>query len=154
MIKAWRIFQAKHAGQALSGQGARQFGGRWNSKGTAVVYASSSLALGLLEIMAGLDDYAALLSGYQYLELEFPAELVETPPAGNLPEDWPRPGHPGLKAIGDEWVRQGRSAVLEVPSAVLPPQANYLLNPAHRDFARITAGPALALPVDSRLIKP
>lgn len=69
-----------------------------------------------------------------------------------LPEDWRRPLHPGLKEIGDAWLREGLSAVLEVPSAVVPMEMNYLLNPEHPKFGQVAFGQMARFSFDERLV--
>lgn len=151
MITAWRIFQERHAGHPLSGEGARLHGGRWNSQGFAALYAASSLSLPALEMLVHLRDSPLLFRKYRCLPLTFSEELVEDVAIASLPEDWTRPEHPALKALGDEWLRAGRSLALRVPNAVIPLEANYLINPEHPDFGKILVGDVQGFVFDRRL---
>jgi RES domain-containing protein len=142
MVRAYRLVNAKRAEDALSGEGARRQGGRWNSRGTRVVYASTSLSLAALEMLVHLDA-ALVLAAYVVFELEFDEALVREVDRYLLVVDWREPLAPAeLPRTGDEWVASESSAVLRVPSAVIPSESNYLINPRHLDFASIhVAGP-------------
>src|ERR1035441_3817323 len=139
MADAWRIVKQKHAATACSGEGAAKTGGRWNSRGVPVVYASSTKSLAALETLVHLNPPVP----FQYVafRLQFDAALVENIPLNRLPADWRvEPPPPSTKAIGDAWLREVRSAVLALPSVVVPGELNYLLNPAHPAFKRISIG--------------
>ncbi len=151
MLTAWRIVAARHEAKAFSGDGARLYGGRWNSKGVAVVYTAANLALASLEIVVNLPS-PALLEDYIRIPVRFESGLVEVLNPETLPADWNhRPISPCTRAIGDSWVREQRSAVLCVPSIVVPEECNYLLNPLHPDFGRIHIGPPAVYHLDPRL---
>ncbi len=136
----------------MTGEGAAAYGGRWNSPGTPVVYASASLSLAMLEIMVHLEDYATLVRSYSYLPLEIPSELIGV--LKKVPAKWSSnpPGTASQRA-GDAWVSSRESAVLSVPSVIAPEERNYVLNPLHPDFGRIEVGRPRKLPFDRRLIK-
>jgi RES domain-containing protein len=149
MVTAWRIVKARHAGHAFDGQGAARHGGRWNSRGTRVVYTASSWSLGLLEMLVHLDETAPL-DGYVVIEVRFDEELVdrlEAPPANW--RDLPAP--PETRALGDAWVASARSVVLSVPSTISPVERTYLLNPEHSAFSRAHLGKPTPVSVDPRL---
>lgn len=152
MIEAWRLVKSRYAESAFSGEGARRYGGRWGSVGTAMVYASESLALAQLEILVNLPT-ERLLETYVAFRLCFDEGLASVLPPSALPADWRRdPAPQSVKNIGDQWVREVRSAVLEVPSAVVPSESNYLVNPNHVDFERLEiTGPMDSL-IDPRLM--
>ncbi len=144
--------KSRHAAGAFDGEGARLHGGRWNSTGTRVAYASDSIALAALEVLAHLQS-TAVLQSYSLAVIRFPEELVEDLPAGSLPKGWRRfPSPPGNQSIGDRWVVEGRSLVLRVPSAIIPSATNFLINPAHSDFSRAVIGPPERFAFDSRLL--
>jgi RES domain-containing protein len=151
MLAAWRIVKAAHADRAFTGEGAQRVGGRWNSPGVPVVYASEHKSLAVLEMLVHLDPRDA--PRYVTFRLEFDEALVERRPADRLPSGW-REEMPARAArlVGDAWVRAGRSAVLAVPSALIPEELNYLLNPAHPDFKRIALGKPTPLVLDPRLL--
>jgi RES domain-containing protein len=147
-IKAYRILKRKFAGSAFSGEGARRYGGRWNSPGVAVVYTSSTISLAILEWRANLTQWPAPSS--VLIEIEFDASLIWTPT--KLPMGWKRwPSPNSNTAVGDNWVRSKKSAVLKMPSAVVPEEVNYILNPAHPDFRKISIGKPRRFEPDPRL---
>jgi RES domain-containing protein len=150
-ITAWRIVKARHAANAFDGEGARLEGGRWNSPGTPLVYASESAALATLELLVHLRR-RSILSAYVLIACTFDEALVERLDSKRLPPSWRSyPAPPELQLIGDEWVKAGRSAVLSVPSAVIESELNYLLNPRHRDFAAVRVGDPHPFGFDERL---
>jgi len=152
-LTAWRILEAKYKSKAFSGDGARLYGGRWNSRGVAVVYTAGSLALASIEIVVNLPS-PKLLEAFIRIPVRFEPAQVESLPFSRLPKDWQsRPISPATKAIGDMWVKQQRSAVLKVPSVVVPEEFNYLLNPAHPDFNHIEFGRPVVYHFDPRLVK-
>src|SRR5215217_6516134 len=116
----------------LDGEGARLYGGRWNSPGVPVVYAASHLSLAVLELLVHTDP-DLLPADLVAHEVELPDDLsVERVDLATLPDDWRDvPDHPACRAIGDAWAAEARAAVLVVPSAVVPQEANWLLNPRH-----------------------
>jgi RES domain-containing protein len=153
MPTAWRIVKKRHAESAFDGEGARQYGGRWNSPGSPVAYASDTRALCLLEVLAGLGSVSPL-PGYVLIPATFDDSLVLPVPQESLPSDWRQsPPPPSTQRIGDEWVNQARSALLRVPSVIVPDEHNYLLNPAHPDFRHIRIGSPEEITIDSRLLR-
>jgi RES domain-containing protein len=153
MAIGWRIVQAHVADRAFSGEGARRYGGRWNSKGFAVVYTSSSISLAILEILVHIPIYG-ILEEYVYIPAEFDQDLAATLNTENLPDDWNKdPPSQTIKQIGDSWVENQESAILEVPSAIVPTEKNYLINPAHPDFRKLKIGSPTKFEFDPRLIK-
>lgn len=151
MVKAWRIFKPQHAADAFTGAGARLFGGRWNSTGVAIVYTAGSRSLAALEMLVHLQS-RELLERYVVCEVSFDRRWVRRAVLRGLPRDWrERPPSPKAQHIGDAWVRSGRSAVLEVPSAVIAGEWNYLLNPNHADFAKIRIARPRRFGFDARL---
>ena len=151
MPEAWRIVKAKHVAAAFSGEGASRTGGRWNSRGVAVVYASVSKSLAALETLVHLNPPVAFKC--VAFRIRFELEWVGKLPLPRLPADWQaEPPAPSSQAIGDGWVRGGRSAVLELPSVIIPGESNYLLNPAHRDFRKLLIGEPEPFAFDPRLL--
>ena len=151
MTRSWRIVKKKHAATAFDGEGARRSGGRWNSPGTSMVYTSGSISLAVLEMLVHLDS-SRILPLYNLIEVQFPDPLVEDFPESGLPPDWQ--AHPPVhesRAIGDRWIMEDRSAVLRVPSAVVPTESNYLLNPRNPDFKNITTLKPIEWTIDTRL---
>lgn len=157
MATAFRVCPRLHARtgeQAFSGAGARLFGGRWNSKGTAVAYASTTLSLAALEYLVHADVRLLRQLPLVSCEASWPDDLrVEAVHAGTLPSIWrDAPAPPALAALGDAWAREGRTAILLVPSVVVPSENNVLLNPAHPDARRIAYGPPAPFTYDPRLL--
>jgi RES domain-containing protein len=152
MATGWRIVKSRHASTAFDGEGARLYGGRWNSPGTRMVYTASSVSLAVLEVLVYLDK-ASLLSSYSLISARFDDALVECLERSKLPDGWRAfPAPPELQEIGDEWVKSRGSSVLEVPSAVVERESNYLINPAHPDFASIGVGEPEPFTFDERLV--
>lgn len=153
-MQVWRICSKRRSRAAFQGEGARLYGGRWNPPGVSVVYTSGSLALAALEMFVNLDPQ------------DMPQDLVsiavtipdgvqtESVAIGDLPAGWERaPAPEYLQLLGADWVRRRNTAVLSVPSAVIPSERNFLLNPAHRDFKRIKTGKPEAFRFDPRVWK-
>jgi RES domain-containing protein len=131
-MRAWRLASSRYS--PLTGEGARLAGGRWNSPGVALIYASESLALCLAECLVHIPT--GLPRDYHAIRLEVPDGASEWLDPARLPAGWESDiGY--TRAIGDEWCRQGRSLALRVPSAVLPESTNVLLNPAHPLIERV-----------------
>ena len=152
MRTVWRITTARFAATAFSGEGARLYGGRWNPKGVEMVYTAESRSLALLEMMV---QDAPLRARYVLIAAQWPETLsITSVGVADLAADWRLINRrDALQRIGRDWLAQGRSAVLAVPSAVLPAERNYLLNPRHPDFSRIVIGEPEALETDLRLMR-
>jgi RES domain-containing protein len=152
MPGAWRLTKTRYLETAWDGEGARRSGGRWNSPGTPVVYVSATLSLALVEVLVHLSS--GVLPAYTAVPIEFDDSLAEELRAEELPAQWKHyPACPETRVIGDGWVRDARSALLRVPSVVVPVEFNYLVNPAHPEFARVRIGAALPFPFDPRLLR-
>lgn len=153
MPRAWRLTKTRYLAAAWDGEGARRNGGRWNGKGTTVVYTSATLSLALLETLVHLPS--AILPAFSAVTVDFDDSLVEVLEEKALSADWRSDPVPvSTQALGDAWVREARSVALRVPSVVVPMEFNYVLNPGHLDFARIAIGKALPFPFDARLPLP
>lgn len=150
-MRAWRLTRTAH--QQLDGEGARLYGGRWNSEGVAVVYLSSSLSLAALEYLVHI-DIEDVPSDLVAIEVEIPedASIQEVDPA-SLPSDWNRvPDHPSSVEAGDAWIAKAESLVLRVPSAVVPIESNLLLNPRHPGSGSARVVRSLPFGFDRRLL--
>ena len=133
-VRGYRLVKRKWLKTAFDGEGARLYGGRWNSKGKACVYLASTESLAMLEVMVHLEDNQ-LLKEYALLEVTFPEEVLMQLPEDVLPADWrAEPAPPSTAEIGDDWLEGRSSLALAVPSVVAPREMNYLLNPEHPDF--------------------
>ncbi len=148
----WRITTRSFVGPAFSGEGARLFGGRWNRPGQSVVYTAESRSLALLEMLVQDDP---LRAHYVLIPVHLPHNVsIEYMEASALPQGWRAQAvRDQLQALGGEWLRQSRSCVLAVPSAVMPAELNFLINPLHPDFQYITLGEPEPLDTDLRLIR-
>ena len=153
MPSAWRIVRAARAKSAFTGEGARIYGGRWNSRGTAVIYLSQHESLAALELLVHLTP---LPQDDRYLSfrLEWEDKLTDHLSAKNLPLRW-NAEPPGFQTmqIGDEWVRAGKSVALAVPSVLSASEMNFLLNPKHPDFKKIKISEPNEYRFDSRLLE-
>ena len=151
---AWRITSGRFAGSAFDGEGARLYGGRWSHRGTAMVYCSATLSLAALEYFVHLEADLAP-DGLVSLPVEIPSEVaVEFLEIAALPAGWRSyPGPERLRDLGSGWVREGRTAVLSVPSSVIPHERNLLLNPLHPEFSRLHLGTAEPFSFDPRMWK-
>jgi RES domain-containing protein len=153
MIRAWRIVTLARIDSALDGTGAKRNGGRWNPVGVPMVYTAGSLALAAMEMLVHLES-EELLGRYIAIPVDIPPLLIEQLPAGDLPPDWRDDPIPrSSQALGARWVKSTRSAVLAVPSTVIPQEFNYLLNPEHAAFKAIETGTPTAFDYDPRLLK-
>jgi RES domain-containing protein len=151
MIRAWRIVKTRHSADAFSGEGARLFGGRWNSPGIAMVYTAGSTSLATLELLVHLNT--SVLPPYSICPVDFDASLIEILDPATLPRDWRQSPPPiSLQTIGDDWISRGSSVVLRVPSAVIESENNYLINPAHKDFKKLVIGSMEVFDLDPRFI--
>jgi RES domain-containing protein len=145
-LTSWRIGSSRFSASDSGGNA-----GRWNHKGIRVIYTASSAALAALEILANRtnelpDDYIAV-------SVDIPNDLrIITLSETDLPNNWRANPHPvETRNLGGEWSRDLKSAVLGVPSAVIPWERNYILNPAHSSFDRIRFGEPKAFRWDDRL---
>jgi RES domain-containing protein len=151
-MRLWRLPRERY--RALDGEGARRYGGRWNSEGIPVVYASSTLSLAALEYLVHV-DIEDVPDDLVALEIEVPegASREEIQPR-DLPDDWNRPGqHPACVAAGDRWARAGDALLLDVPSALIPRERNVLINPLHPEAAGVHVRSVAPFAFDPRLIE-
>jgi RES domain-containing protein len=153
-LKAWRLSKKRYAEAAFSGEGARVLGGRWNSIGVPVVYASLSLSLAVLEVFVHMTAPAEP-GDYVYLAVnlgigESKAERVDL---NKLPNDWKLVNNQSLQALGDDWARSMRSLVLLVPSVVIEGEWNALINPLHPDAVGMIVEKPKGFQFDQRMFK-
>lgn len=151
-VQAWRLVKRSRRDTAFDGEGAFRFGGRWNSRGQRVVYASSTLALALLEILVHIDP-SRTVPELVALPIGLPGSMVARGPHSALDRigdglPWPLKQ---TRQLGDSWIAAAEHAALQVPSAIIPLESNYLLNPAHPDFVQCRIGEPEPFPFDTRL---
>jgi RES domain-containing protein len=153
VLTGWRIVKARYAGSAFDGEGARRYGGRWNSPGLPVVYTAASQALAALEMLVHLGN-SAVLPSYVSIPCSFDEAVVLRLDRRRLPKSWRTyPPPPALALVGDAWLKDGTSAVLDVPNAIIPTESNFLLNPRHADFTSIAIRTPQAFEFDLRLLQ-
>ena len=152
MVRCWRLVKARRAADAWDGEGAYRYGGRWNSRGTRVVYSSQSLSLALLEILVHLDQTRAAPKLVAFFA-DIPAACIEDLSVGtqsngllSAPLAVKNP-----RRFGDAWIEEASSLALRVPSAVIPTEQNILINPGHPDFKRIRISQPEVFRFDDRL---
>lgn len=148
----WRIASRRHA--PLDGEGARRYGSRWTPRGVPVVFASRTLSLAALERLVHADpdlqpdDLSAIA-----LEVDDRIAATTVHPA-DLPGGWRQSPPPTeLSTIGARWARDAATVLLWVPSAVIPAEPNVLINPAHREFAKVRIVSSDPFGFDQRLWK-
>ncbi|MCB8994156.1 MAG: RES family NAD+ phosphorylase [Bacteroidales bacterium] len=139
-MKVFRVEREKYLINTLSGIGASMTNGyRWNSLNTRLVYTSESRALATLEVSVHLDLSEDLPRDRYFVEIEMPDDIkILEVKIEDLPEDWDsNPPTLTTQTIGDDFVFDNESAILKVPSSIVPQEFNYLINPNHPDAKRI-----------------
>lgn len=147
-MRFWRIVRRPFASEAATGEGARLFGGRWNSRGVRVVYASTSLALAVIETFVHIEPN---LLPDDLLSIE--GEIPEAIKVGKLDPKTLRANTEALQRLGDDWIRKSETAALLVPSAAVRGEWNVLLNPAHPEFRKIKFRKPEAFEFDARMFR-
>ena len=149
----YRLTKAKYADTAFSGRGSIRSAGRWHTAGLPVVYASDAPASALLEVLVhtgatSLLDHAYLLFAIQW----DPERHLLVLPEAAWPDDWKALRWPSsTQRIGTRWFADRDSVLLEVPSAVVPYQRNYLINPEHPHFTELQIDGPRPFEIDARL---
>jgi RES domain-containing protein len=146
-VRSWRITRSKYASKtdAFSGKGAAENPGRWNKAGVPVIYTCSSIALCALETLVHTKSAKALNQRFAVFEIQIPTELILEP---KVPADLEQRSR--TRNFGDNWVKKATHAVLKVPS-IITGEPNYLLNPKHPDFPKLTIDDPKTFQFDSRL---
>lgn len=149
MAAFFRIVQERWAATAMSGEGARRFGGRWNPPGIAAVYLADSRALAALEILVHAPREILGLE-WRVIEVEVPDECIGEMPA--LPEDWKhQPSSAAARKMGAEWLMERRTPALRLPSVIVPEEHTLLVNPGHAEFPRLRCRIPMPFRFDPRL---
>ncbi len=138
----------------LTGTGAKLFGGRWNNKGTAVVYTSETRALATVEFLVHV-SLSNAPRGLMIATIEIPDSIApEDVPRGSLPRGWRDYPPPRQVAdLGAQWAKSGKSLLLRVPSAVVEQEYNILINPLHSAMPRVVLKEVAAFEFDKRLVR-
>jgi RES domain-containing protein len=144
----YRITTEKWANQ-LRGSG---YAARWNSKGSFVIYTASTRALACLENLVHRSG-EGLNKVFKVVEINIPGSLTIAPVTQNqLNKDWTvRENYHQTRNIGDMWLKEKKSPILKVPSAIIPEEINYLINPEHPDFQKISIKRISGFLFDNRL---
>lgn len=137
-MELYRISQEKYADD-LSGNGAKLYGGRWNSEGIFALYTSSSRSLALLETLAHTPAKMLDQKTYMLISLALPDSInIEELDKNKLSPGWNAPDtRPLTKKLGDKFLQRNNGLLLAVPSVLMPEENNYLINPLHRDSNKI-----------------
>lgn len=135
----------------LTGNGAKAYGGRWNSKGNAMIYLASSRSLAILEVLVHLPP-SIIPNGYCMITLESP-DNFQTFDSSLLPPNWTTsPDDYNLKIIGDKFLSENKNLLLKVPSSIVPEEFNYLANPLHPAAAKLKVIKIEPFNFDKRLL--
>lgn len=152
-MRVFRLIRKKY-GIELSGKGVSLSGNRWNSKGTELIYCADSRALAMAEVAVHL-SLSILPKNYVMIEIDIPNYVkIAALPKDDLPANWSSFPHVlDTQQIGDAIVAKRKNCILKVPSAVVPGDFNFLINPQHPDFPAIQILGQEDFPFDSRLFQ-
>jgi RES domain-containing protein len=152
-VIVWRICRKPFSAEPLAGKGGAVAAGRWHSRGTRVVYTSGTLSLATLEVLVNAET-DLVPSDLVSIKIEVPNDIETTEvTTARLPTNWRRtPAPTALQELGEKWIHRARSVLLRVPSAVIPEESNYLINPAHPDVSKISVAEIRDFVFDSRLL--
>lgn len=153
-ISVYRLTKLRYRDQIFSGLGGLYAHGRWTFRGRPVVYSSQSISLAVLEYTLNYKRRGwipATVLGRAAMPDDAPLEIVQIT---DLPRSWCDPDPPAmLREIGTDWLERGAAVALKVPSAVVVEEWNYLLNPQHPDFKRLTFSVPEVYRFDRRLAR-
>jgi RES domain-containing protein len=137
---------------SLGGEGARLFGGRWNSEGRSAIYLASSRSLAMLEVLVHLQPLM-IPDDYCLIEVEVPDSSISQVLVDDLPGNWKDISPPGiLKQIGNNFLENKRHLMLKVPSSIVPKEHNYVVNVLHPDMKKVKVLSKEPFDFDSRLV--
>lgn len=154
-MQLWRLTRNTHAATCLDGIGASIAGGRWNPRGDRAVYTAGTRALAILEMLVNADS-DLLPRDYMFIEINLPdtMQILRVEDLVSLPASWrDSPVQDATQSIGRKWLRSMNSAVLSVPSAVVPEERNYIINPNHPMAKDIVPGTIAPVDFDRRLFR-
>ncbi len=149
-MRLWRLASPRFA-EAPDGEGARQFGGRWNSAGIPVIYSSVNVSTALLEMLVHVDpDYFP--DDYRLVELYAPDDVSATTiELKEFPAEWRDDlDQAWFKMTGDEWLEGQSTLLMLVPSVIVPSESNALINPRHADHSHVEVRSVTPFPIDRR----
>lgn len=153
-VTVYRFGKAKHANTLFSGIGGLYAAGRWTPRGQRVVYTSENASLAQLEYIVNYKNRGWVPSTVM-AKAEIPDTVrIESVEMSTLPARWEKTPPPSsLRRIGRNWLKRAATACLRVPSAITPGEWNYLLNPAHDDFALIEFAKPSIFVLDARAVR-
>lgn len=150
LMRLYRLCRRAH--RKLDGEGARLYGGRWNSPGRAVIYTSRTLSLAALEYLVHLDP-AFAPTDLIAMTLEVPDAAVTALDPARLPAGWRGlPAPRACTALGDTWLAGDHALGLAIPSAIVPVEWNVLLDPRHTSFRGVQVVEEVPFQFDPRLV--
>ena len=136
----------------LSGTGTRLFGGRWSNKGKPGLYLASTRALSVLEVLVHLQPLL-VPDNFCLAEIEVPDNSITQIALASLPKNWRNIAPVAeIKKIGDDFLAVNRHLLLQLPSAIVPEEFNYMVNPLHPDMAKVKVIKRVPFSFDERLI--
>ena len=146
----YRLSRSKYA-QDLSGKGAEMAGGRWNSKGIALVYTGQNISLCMAEVAVHM-PLGIVPKDYELIHIEIPEEEIQELSKKELPEDWrDQLSMNETQQIGNDFVKKSSKMVLKVPSMVVQGEFNYLINPNHKNTGKVQIKKTEPFRFDARL---
>jgi RES domain-containing protein len=151
-VETFRITGSQFAD--LSGEGGMYASGRWHTRGHPIIYTGGSRSLAILEKLVHTDT-EDMPDDQVLITVHIPDELaIDAISPSSIPASWTAPLHPACIALGDAWLQGTQTAVLRVPSAIVPEESNYLINPLHADAGKITIKDIRPFHFDERLVDP
>jgi RES domain-containing protein len=147
----YRIVQSQWSASAMSGEGARRFGGRWNAPGVAAVYLAESRALTALEIIVHAPREVLRLE-WRVIRVDIPDQWIEKADHDGLPKSWrDQPSSVSAQKFGSTWLQKNSLPALMLPSVIVPEEHTLLLDPSHPDVSRLKVSPPKVFSFDPRL---
>ncbi|AXT58853.1 RES domain-containing protein [Aquimarina sp. AD10] len=148
----YRIAKQKYI-KDLTGIGAKSVGGRWNPKGVALLYTSTTASLSALEVLAHLPA-AYFPDDMAMATIEIPDKLITSVAVDQLPEDWNKVPVPmNVQNFSIQWIEENKFLGLLIPSIIIPNENNLLINPIHPDFNKLKLINVAPFFFDDRLLK-
>lgn len=152
MAAYFRIVQTQWATSAMTGEGARLYGGRWNPPGIPAVYLAESRTLAALEILVHAPREVLRLD-WTIIEVEVPDGRIEPVDPVKIPTDWRNlPSSPGARHFGEAWLRSRTALAIRLPSVIIPEEHSLLLNPSHPDSMQVRVNRIQSFRFDPRLV--
>lgn len=152
-MQVFRLSRERYANE-LSGAGAAIKGGRWNSIGFELIYTAGNRSLAMAEVAVHF-TMATLPDDYMMVTINIPADLViQEISESDLPRNWNAFPHPSsTQKLGDQFILQGRCCIAKIPSVVTKGDFNFLINPNHNDFKKLSISETEKFPFDRRIFK-